>query len=43
MNASVYKKLRDICGDYEKLKEKYEKDSKKRIVGQVLFMEILSL
>ena len=33
VNASVFKKLKDICENYEKLKEKYEKDKKKRIVG----------
>ncbi|KAK8812121.1 hypothetical protein WA556_004246 [Blastocystis sp. ATCC 50177/Nand II] len=31
VNASVYKKLKDIAENYEKLKEKYEKDKKKRI------------
>ena len=34
VNASVFKKLKDICENYEKLKEKYEKDKKKRIVGR---------
>lgn len=33
VNASVYKKLKDICNNYEQLKERYEKDRKKRIVG----------
>ena len=36
VNASVYKKLKDICSNYEQLKERYEKDRKKRIVGIVL-------
>ncbi len=36
VNASVYKKLKDIAENYEKLKEKYEKDKKKRIVGPLL-------
>lgn len=36
VNASVYKKMRDISDDYVKLKEKYEKDRKKRIVGRIL-------
>lgn len=35
VNASVFKKLKDICENYEKLKEKYEKDKKKRIVGRL--------
>ena len=35
VNASVFKKLKDICENYEKLKEKYEKDKKKRIVGSL--------
>ena len=35
VNASVFKKLKDICENYEKLKEKYEKDKKTRIVGSL--------
>lgn len=35
----MFKKLKDIAGNYEKLKEKYEKDKKKRIVGPLLCVE----
>ena len=35
----MFKKLKDIAGNYEKLKEKYEKDKKKRIVVPLLLVE----
>lgn len=31
-NAAIFKKVKDIAADYESLKERYEKDRKKRIV-----------
>lgn len=31
-NAAIFKKVKDIATDYESLKERYEKDRKKRIV-----------
>ena len=31
-NAAIFKKVKDVATDYESLKERYEKDKKKRIV-----------
>ena len=31
-NAAIFKMVKDIATDYESLKERYEKDRKKRIV-----------
>ena len=32
-NAAIFKKVKDIAVNYESLKERYEKDRKKRIVS----------